>query len=68
MIISQQKLDPKIYLYIFLIDFKNFIGFSLALWENAQTDTLFEGTKFVIFKGKRPVWMSPISEKIIFGF
>lgn len=36
-------------------DFKNLIGFVLAIWEGSKPTPYFEGTEFGFFKGERLV-------------
>ena len=50
---SQQKIDVKTRLWDFPVDLKNLMGFAVALWGSAKTETLIRDTKIVIFKGKR---------------
>ena len=40
---SSQQMDGSRDLGNFSVDFKNLIGFAVALWESAQTETLFQG-------------------------
>ena len=56
-----QKADTVAHFINFHVDLKNLIGFAVAIWGKSKPALYFKGSKMEIFKGKRLVWMTPVS-------
>ena len=56
-----QKSDTVAHFINFHVDLKNLIGFAIATCGKSKPAFYFKGSKIRIFKGKRLVWMTPVS-------